>query len=405
MEINLIRLRSELSKTNQDVIKTGNDLIESINDELFEDDLIIKENALNPVFTIVFIETGGTESQFIKLIDKLDKVTILLTSEQNNSLPAALEIKTYLASIKRSGIILFTDEKGNAEFIRRHAFIQAKKQEMKNKNLAVIGEPSDWLIASTCDYETIKEKFGINIVKIGTTELIDEINKHKSGKVPHFSSLEKKSNGSEYFYGATEVYLALKRLVSKYNLSGLTIRCFDLLTSIKNTACLALGLLNEEGIIATCEGDVPTLLSMYIAKLVTNQASFQANPSKIDPINNTIMLCHCTLPLNMCTKYSLPTHFESGIGVAIKGELKTGPCTVMKIWPNLNRMSCWGAEISENLNLPGYCRTQINVKFETDNIYHFLNHQFGNHLVVLYGDYSELLNDFFFDFEINSVLE
>ena len=56
---------------------------------------------------------------------------------------------------------------------------------------------------------------------------------------------------------ALRIYSALKALVVKYKLDGLTVRCFDLLSTIHSTSCIALALLNNEGIIAACEGDVP----------------------------------------------------------------------------------------------------------------------------------------------------
>jgi hypothetical protein len=40
--------------------------------------------------------------------------------------------------------------------------------------------------------------------------------------------------------GANRIYRGLKQLVEDYQLQGLTLRCFDLLTSMKNTGCLAL---------------------------------------------------------------------------------------------------------------------------------------------------------------------
>ena len=114
----------------------------------------------------------------------------------------------------------------------------------------------------------------------------------------------------------------LKQIVEKYNLTGVTTRCFDLLTSLKSTACLALANLNDEKITATCEGDIMSMITMRIASLVGDGYAFQANPSRIDIKNNSMLIAHCTIPTKMTTSYKLDTHFESGIGVAIKGELK-----------------------------------------------------------------------------------
>ena len=40
---------------------------------------------------------------------------------------------------------------------------------------------------------------------------------------------------------------------------------FDIVKTCGTTSCLALALLNDEGIVAGCEGDMQTLLSMFLA--------------------------------------------------------------------------------------------------------------------------------------------
>lgn len=115
---------------------------------------------------------------------------------------------------------------------------------------------------------------------------------------------------------ALEIYGAFRRLVERYQLAGVSVRCFDLLTLVKNTGCLGLALLNANGIFGGCEADLPTLLSMSILGTVSGQHAFQCNPSRVDRAANEIVFAHCTLPLDMPEKYHLGTHFESKIGFA-----------------------------------------------------------------------------------------
>ena len=148
-----------------------------------------------------------------------------------------------------------------------------------------------------------------------------------------------------------------------------------------------LALLNKEGVVATCEGDVPTMISMHLLNKLTNQVGFQANPSRIDVENKKMILAHCTLPLNMVNKYNLDTHFESGIGVAIKGYLKEEKVTIFKLSKNLKDYYVTTGTIIKNLEESNLCRTQIEVSID-DNIEYFLNRPYGNHHVVIYGDYK-----------------
>lgn len=72
------------------------------------------------------------------------------------------------------------------------------------------------------------------------------------------------------------MYGALKRLIKKYDLNAVTVRCFDLLKAVHTTGCLALAILNAEGIPAACEGDQKSLISMVILNALTGGSGFMA---------------------------------------------------------------------------------------------------------------------------------
>ena len=190
-----------------------------------------------------------------------------------------------------------------------------------------------------------------------------------------------------------KLHKALNKIKEEYKLNGLTIRCFDLLDKIKTTSCLSLALLNKDKVISTCEGDIPTMISMHILNKLTNQAGFQANPSRIDIDNKKMVLAHCTLPLDMVSEYKLDTHFESQIGVAVKGELKEEVITIFKLSKNLKDYFVTKGRILRNLNESNLCRTQIEVSIDS-NIEYFLTRPYGNHHVIVYGDHVEVIKEY-----------
>ena len=394
MKINLIRFSNSLDP-NATYKADSEAFLKDINDELFEDDYELVEGASDASMSIVFIETGGSEQKFVLEADKLPRPIILLSNCKNNSLPACFEIKTYLESRNEQCLLLFGEEKQIANTIKRVSSLVNCTTKFSSYHLGVIGEPSNWLIASRVDYQEVKRIFGIELIDYTTEELAGEINKGILEDIPHLERLKQLETNEEVLNGALAIYSGLKRMIKKHNLDGFTLRCFDLIEQYKNTACLAFALLNEEGYLAACEGDVPALLTMALIKEVTNKPSFQANPSKIDLKNEEMLFAHCTLPLNMCRDYSLMTHFESGLGIGVRGTLDTSECTIVKIAPNLKHILCVRGEIKENLTLPNYCRTQILVKPEPEGLFDFLNEAFGNHVLIAYGNIaSEVLTTF-----------
>ena len=401
MKINLIRYANSMDP-NALYLKDSEQFLEDINNELFEDDLELVEGIEDPIYSIIFIETGGSEQKFIKDIDKLKQPIILLSNCKNNSMPACFEIKTYLESKEKECVLLFGEEVNIANSIKHISKIMQAKYNIEHATLGVIGKPSDWLIASTVNYDDVKNRFGTTLIDIDTAELKQEIDKGMLTNIPRLKELENSGFDKDVLNGALLIYSGLKRIIQKYNLNGFTLRCFDLLEEYKNTSCLAFALLNEEGYIAACEGDVPSMLSMLLIKEATNQPSFQANPSKIDIKDSNILLAHCTIPFNMLQKYELMTHFESGLGIGVRGTLDKSRVTIFKIAPNLKDALCVTGDIKDNLTLPNYCRTQILVNLERDELFEFLKESFGNHVLVAYNDIAEdvlTLFHFFADFE------
>ena len=351
---------------------------------------------------MIYVCTGGTEGIFLQLLPQLlahsqhqslantlpeerHNPFYLLTSGKNNSLAASMEILSYLRQHGYKGEIIH----GNSEYINHRVNILYKAAEARQKlhglRLGVIGQPSDWLISSHADRDKVRQRLGIELVDIGMQELIAA------------STCE---NDGDSLSGAMKIYEALKDIVERHHLQGFTLRCFDLLTTVHNTGCMALARLTADqglttmGIVAGCEGDVPALLSMAIVKALTGVSGFQANPSSIDPETGTIVFAHCTIPLNMVERYELDTHFESGIGVGIRGYMKPGPVTIFKVSGDLQRCFIAEGDLVRNEAKPDLCRTQQVIRLaDPSQASYFLTNPIGNHHIIFPGHYKALLEE------------
>ena len=393
MNINLKPIYSILHKKNKEIMNEDLLFVDEINNFLVQEDLLLVENAKEALFNIILIGSGGTENLFLKQLKEDDEPVVILSTSRNNSLPACLEIKTYLENHNKLCFLLSGNENHIANMIKHIALIITAYKTVKDNNLGVIGGASSWLISSPIEPKVIYQNYKINVVKIKMNELEKFIEETEgemldTKDIPHSNELINKYKDKEVIHQALVIYVALKKIVRKYDLKGLTIRCFDLLKKYKNTACLALALLNEEGITAGCEGDIFSLLTMHLVHALTGRSSFMANPSKFNYDDRSVLLAHCTVPLNMTSSYSLTTHFESGLGIGVKGELPEGRVTLCKIAPDytMENCVCMPASIKDNPNLEGYCRTQITVSLDDDGLLDLLKASFGNHLVVSYGD-------------------
>ena len=348
---------------------------------------------------LIYVRTGGTEGIFKRLLPQLQKLSsrpfYLLTSGKSNSLAASLEILSFLRQQQIGGEVIHGSEVYVQQRVTSLAKVGEALQKLKGLKLGVVGEPSDWLIASTVNRQVVADRLGINIVDIPMTTLLDTIR-----QIP-LSTPHEKSDREEIqraLPGALQIYDALSFLVERHQLQGLTLRCFDLLTAVKNTGCMALAKLNAEGVVAGCEGDIPTMLTMAIAKAVTGVSGFQCNPSRIDSESGELLFAHCTIPLNMVERYELDTHYESGIGVGIRGYMKEGPVTVFKVAGDLSRCFIAEGELIRNEAKADLCRTQQVIQLDDKKqAAYFLNDPIGNHHVIMPGHHKKVLSELIYN--------
>jgi len=140
---------------------------------------------------------------------------------------------------------------------------------------------------------------------------------------------------------------------------------------------------------------VPAMVSMAIAHALTGISGFQANPAVIDSERGMVTFAHCTIPLNMVEHYEFDTHFESGIGIGIRGFMKEGPVTIFKVSGDLSRHFIAEGELVANEAKPDLCRTQQVIRLaDADQVRYFLTNPIGNHHIILPGRHKLALEEF-----------
>lgn len=344
---------------------------------------------------LIYVRTGGAEGIFKQLLPEMLARGIeryyLLTSGKSNSLAASLEILSYLRQQGLKGEVLHGSEEYLKDRVAALETVAKARKQLQGARIGVVGQPSDWLIASHADPVKVMDKLGAKLVEIPMEELLQEIEKAPQSNAPAEEPMAPAVRAS--YPGATQIYGALTVLAERYKLSALTLRCFDLLTSVGNTGCLALASLNADGFPASCEGDIPALLSMMIAQALTGYTGFQANPSRIDVETGKILFAHCTVPFNMVTNWKYDTHFESGIGVGIHGELPEGPVTVFKVSGKMDRHFAAEGELLYNQYEDNLCRTQVVLQLKPEDAKYFLTNPIGNHHIIIPGHCKALLEE------------
>ncbi len=395
------------------------------------------ESATEEIVNVAYILTGGTESLFIKLFgencSRLGNITII-SDAYHNSLAASQEICTWLynngvqhrhihiplhspdATLNRLPTLLCAESPApqrcecNAGVAAEATCAEAASTEAASAEslvkalggctIGLIGEASPWLIASGIDKEMLSKRYGVSFREISIGTLADKYLGYRELWKNHtlsagaraeldevlcrFSCSLEGDRTTEDLSDAAIMYLALASICKEEHLDAVTVKCFDLLSSCKTTACLALALLNDNGIIAGCEGDIPSICTMLAIYKALGRPSFMANPASIDSDNLSIDFAHCTIPTVMVESCTLPSHFESGIGIGINGEVPLGNYTLCKLsGKTLERSLICNGRLVKGEYLSNRCRTQVRFIFESKAEFDaFCKARVGNHIIL-----------------------
>lgn len=345
------------------------------------------------------VATGGTERQLLDSIAERrvghgEEPSILVAHRAHNSLPAALET---LAAIRQGGgrgrIVFVTGdaERDAVELEEAVVDLEAIKR-LHSTRLGIVGGPSSWLVASSPTAEAVRRRWGPQIVTVDPTRMIEltrvpvvptgaMAERFTSVADPARSTVDRRAVDD-----AMGVRAALEDMLDSEDLDAVTVRCFDLLGDPGTSGCLALASLNDDGIVAGCEGDLPSTLAMLLARHLLDQPAWMANPAQVEVDTNRLLLAHCTVAPSMVDGMSLDTHFESGKGVGISGHFASQPVTLVRIG-GADLDQCWIVEgdIVATSDDPDLCRTQVTVALSSGTVDDLLERPLGNHLVLVAG--------------------
>ena len=401
MVINLITFASLLHKqasvrSSHEIILTELEKYFTVNFVDYQDISKLTSND----FSILFIATGGVERLVIQHFESLPRPAIILADGMQNSLAAALEVSSWLRGRGMKSEILHGEL---PEIIKRifvlHSNFMAQRS-LFGMRIGVIGTPSSWLIASNVDYLLAKRRWGVEYTDVSLDRIYEYYNQitddevgeacaHLAGK-----ALACREASPEDMIKAMRLYRAIRKIVDEDRLSALTLSCFRLIEQTGTTGCLALSLLNDEGIIAGCEGDLQSVFTMLTAKVLTGKPAFMANPSMINARTNELILAHCTIGIAQTEQFIIRNHFETESGIGIQGILPTGDVTIVKCGGEcLDEYYLSTGTLTENTNYINMCRTQVRIKMNTPAEY-FLRNPLGNHHIMLHGNYEQVIDEF-----------
>ena len=192
-----------------------------------------------------------------------------------------------------------------------------------------------------------------------------------------------------------ELSVKLNGFMDDNKLSAAAIRCWpEFAADFGISPCAAMSVLQSEGKIIACEGDLEGAISMLAHKAAGAETPYLFDFSQVDFEEDSALLWHCGVaPCNLWDgrcKRSLSTYFAGGKGVTADFVLKDGDVSVVRFdsaGTDYRIFLTSGYVIPMEKELSG---TYMKVRFEKpvqEVLQTVVNNGIAHHASVVYGDF------------------
>lgn len=319
---------------------------------------------------------------------------------------AANAIYTFRQNFREDSRFEYIFGSPDEEEVRREIsqMIHAAKTavELRSLKISAIGHtPQGFGFGRALDLELLKN-FGVTLETIEARELMEKAKGYSDADcakdleeaksiVSGLDTIPEK-NVKDF----AKLYKAYKSYVKENNIGAIASRCWpDFFTSFGTPVCMVLSLLNNSGIIASCEADIYGALSMYTGLKLTGRAPFFGDPVSMDEEEGTITYWHCGMAsCNLArndTGAQVGVHPNRKIGPVMDfGCQSCGKVTIFRIGRKPDGTFRFLIVEGEALDKPKqFCGTSIVVKTKTpakEIITDSIKAGWEPHFTVIYGD-------------------
>jgi L-fucose isomerase-like protein len=334
---------------------------------------------------IILFMSGGSERKAISMMQPGHPV-LLLSIEGNNAYAAATEVMAWAVNNNQYAVLADATEAGESGLIEKWCKTVRVWNNLLGQKAGLVGSVSEWLVASDVPAEIFQNLFGVTLKVIPWNTLQDySTYKPDAALLTRFNR-----DNPAGLIEAARVLTLLRRLVEKNDLNAIAVECFSLVQQRKVTACLALAQLNNEGMVAACEGDLASMAGMMLLKAATGSVPWMANTTAT--INNRLLLSHCTIAYDLVSDIKLATHFETDFSLAVNGIIDAYDVTVFRLSDTLDRAFIAEGKVMGHPDFTNACRTQVEIELSPQSLVLLRTKPLGNHLLMVSGNYSELLH-------------
>jgi len=343
------------------------------------------------------LATWSSDYVVLDMLEQIDVpvITWAFPGVNTGSLCGCQQICCVLKEINKEFKFVYGDTPNALHEIRAYSRAVALKNRLRTVRFGLVGYRIPGMTEVTFDEYALKSVFGPRIVHMGIDELKEESEKvsEEEAKIKWKEVKEKvgKVTSSEgECLSSIKTYLALKKFIEMNDLSGLAVECYP---NLMGQVCLPYSILSEEGIVGSCEGDVNSLVAMFMLHELSGIPVHNTDILAVYEEDNSILFSHCGSG-GFSTAERVEDIVIGPVRLAHKGACvlfppKPGKVTLVNL---VGRKDTYrmcvitGEAVSTNMIFPGN-PVRVKIPIEIDELLRIVaRFGFGHHWMIGYGD-------------------
>ncbi len=206
-------------------------------------------------------------------------------------------------------------------------------KDLRNARVAQIGKLADGHINHMVNEREIYKNLGVDVLRDYEIEDIikmgEEIpEKAVNQEMENIKSCKISRVSRDKVIDSIKMYLAVKEICVKEDYKAVAFSCWPKLMPVKEmVGCLVNSRLNSAGIVAGCEADILSTISMMVLRSLTGKVVALMDLPKFDEKDNSLLLWHCgSAPIEMANSRGtiLEKHYFADYAESVKN---CGPIT------------------------------------------------------------------------------
>ena len=290
------------------------------------------------------------------------------------------------------------------EKISRFVRVACAIERLKRARVGLFGYFSMGMYTGGFDHIKVRRILGPEVVHLGQEYVVKEFQRVDSKKARDLMKevLRKwtiaKDVDKNSLLKAIRIYLGLKKLIQKHDLNALTLKCqYELSREWGFAPCLPLSMLADE-VTASCEGDVPLVISQLILNLLSGKVTGYGDVHDIMP-DNSILLAACGFaPLSFAeVRPQIKKHTALYEGLLVSFPYREGKVTLCRLAPGNTgykmHIATGKTQTPPHFHEVG-CAPYALAKVKLDgSVEDFFQNLMSQHYAICYGDFKmELLS-------------